>query len=122
MGQMMGGAVGPHRRGAQMKAMMGYGGAMPAQERQLAEQPQAKLRQIGSKTFFYKNGRWVDSTVTPEEDSKAVAVIQFSEDYFRLARAQKAEYNQYLSQSEPVTVKLDGKVYHIDPAPAASAR
>ena len=27
----------------------------------------------------------------------------------------KPEYNQYFSQTEPVTVKLDGKVYHIDP-------
>ncbi len=30
-------------------------------------------------------------------------------DYFRLAREQKAEYNQYFSQDEPVTVKLDGQ-------------
>ena len=44
-------------------------------------------------------------------------IVQFSDDYFQLARTQKAEYNQYLSQTEPVTVKLDGKVYHIDPAP-----
>ena len=31
-----------------------------------------------------------------------------------LARTQKAEYNQYLSLTEPVTVKLDGTVYHIE--------
>jgi hypothetical protein len=37
--------------------------------------------------------------------------------YFQLARTQKAEFNQYLSQTEPVTVRLDGKVYHVDPAP-----
>ena len=42
-------------------------------------------------------------------------VTQLTDDYFQLARTQKAEYNQYLSQSEPVTVKLDGKVYHVDP-------
>ena len=35
---------------------------------------------------------------------------------------QKAEYNQYFSQAEPVTVKLDGKVYHIDPAPKDAAQ
>jgi Ca-activated chloride channel family protein len=80
------------------------------------EESEAKVRQIGKKTFYFKNGRWVDSSVTPEDDSKAVVVVQFSDDYFRLARSQKAEYNQYLSQAEPVTVKLEGKVYRVDPA------
>jgi Ca-activated chloride channel family protein len=83
---------------------------------------QAKVRQIGTKTFYFKNGRWVDSSVKPEEDAKASKVVQFSEDYFRLARSQKAEYNQYFSQEEPVTVKLDGQVYHIDPAPEEAGR
>jgi Ca-activated chloride channel family protein len=83
---------------------------------------QSKVRQIGTKTFYFKNNRWVDSSVKPEEDAKAVKVVQFSDDYFRIARSQKAEYNQYLSQSEPVTVKLDGTVYHIDPAPPEPAR
>ncbi len=88
---------------------------------QPAQSPQAKVRQIGTKTFYFKNGRWVDSSVKPEEDAKAEKVVQFSEGYFRLARDQKAEYNQYFSQDEPVTVKLDGKVYHIDPAPKDAA-
>jgi Ca-activated chloride channel family protein len=56
----------------------------------------------------------VDASVTPEEDEKATVVTQFSDEYFRLARTQKAEYNQYLSLNEPVTVKLDGKVYKIE--------
>ena len=49
-------------------------------------------------------------------------VTQLTDAYFQLARTQKAEYNQYLSQTEPVTVKLDGKVYHVDPAPPEPAR
>ena len=80
------------------------------------------VRQIGAKTFYFKNARWVDSTVTPEEDAKAVKIAQFSDEYFRIARTQKAEYNQYLSQADPVTVKLEGTVYHIDPAPADASR
>jgi Ca-activated chloride channel family protein len=91
-------------------------------EREQAGSPQAKVRQIGTKTFYFKDGRWVDSSVKPDEDAKAEKLVQFTEDYFRLARSQKAEYNQYLSQEEPVTVKLDGKVYHIDPAPRDVAR
>ncbi len=87
-----------------------------------AESPQSNVRQIGAKTFYFKNGRWVDSSVKPEEDAKAVKVVQFSDDYFRIARTQKAEYNQYLSQSDPVTVKLEGTVYHIDPVPQEAKR
>jgi Ca-activated chloride channel family protein len=74
------------------------------------------VRKLGAKTFYWKNERWVDSTVTDEEDAKATKLTQFSDDYFRLARTQKSEYNQYLSMEEPVTVKLDGKVYHIEPS------
>jgi Ca-activated chloride channel family protein len=77
----------------------------------------ARVRQIGTKTFYFKNGRWVDSSVKPEDDARAQKVVQFSDDYFRLARSQKAEYNPFFSQEEPVTVKLDGQVYQIDPAP-----
>jgi Ca-activated chloride channel family protein len=109
-------------QGAAVKAPRAPGGGgIPALRRSLPEseqQPQvAKVRQIGTKTFYFKNGRWVDSSVTPEEDAKAVKIVQFSDDYFKIARAQKAEYNQYFSQAEPVTVKLEGTVYHVDPAP-----
>ena len=75
-----------------------------------------KVRQIGAKTFYWKNKRWVDSTVQPDEDAKATLVTQFTDEYFQLARTQKSEYNQYFSQSEPLTVKLDDTVYRVEPA------
>jgi Ca-activated chloride channel family protein len=100
-----------------MMAAGGMGGMMGRGE----TAPQARVRQIGTKTFYFKNGRWVDESVKPEEDAKATKVVQFTEDYFRLARSQKAEYNQYFSQEEPITVKLEGQVYHIDPAPKDAA-
>ena len=77
---------------------------------------QAKVRQIGSKTFYFKENRWIDSTVLPEEDAKARRIRQFSDDFFKLARSQSAELNQYLTFSEPVTIKLADTVYRIDPA------
>ena len=80
------------------------------------------VRLIGTKTFYWKNQRWVDSSVTPDDDAKATVVTQLTDAYFQLARTQKAEYNQYMSQAEPVTVKLDGKVYHVDPARPEPAR
>jgi Ca-activated chloride channel family protein len=98
--------------------------AMPAVEAQLVNQQdadrgvQTKLRQIGSKTFYFKENRWIDSAVLPEEDAKARRVRQFSDEFFNLARSQEAELNQYLTFTEPVTIKLAGIVYRIDPAGA----
>ena len=37
-------------------------------------------------------------------------------EFFRLARSQKAELNQYLTFTEPVTVNLEGKVYRFEQA------
>jgi Ca-activated chloride channel family protein len=120
-GQRQGG--GGRGQNAQAKAGPVLGKPVLAMEAQgQAATPQAKVRQIGTKTFYFKNGRWVDSSVQPEEDAKAEKVVQFTEEYFRLARSQKAEYNQYLSQEEPVTVKLEGRVYRIDPAPKDTTR
>jgi Ca-activated chloride channel family protein len=84
--------------------------------RKEARNEQGNLRQIGSKTFFYKDNRWVDSTVKPDEDAKATQIRQFSDAFFDLVRTQSAELNQYLTFTEPVTVKLAGQVYRIDPA------
>ena len=88
----------------------------PAAEAEASRQPLASVRQVGSKTFYYKDRRWVDSSVTPDEDAKATVVAPFSDDFFRLARTQKAEFNQYLTFEEPVTVKLDGQVYRFEQA------
>jgi Ca-activated chloride channel family protein len=74
------------------------------------------VRNVGGKTFYFKNDCWVDASVKPDEEAKATAIEQFSDAFFRLAREQKAELNQYLTFTEPVTVKLDGKVYRIEPA------
>jgi len=97
------------------------GAPLQAPDQRYGKSVDGKVRQIGSKTFYWKNSRWMDASVTPEEDKKATVVTQFSDEYFRLARTQKAEYNQYLSLTEPVTVKLDGTVYKIDTEKQAPA-
>jgi len=77
---------------------------------------QPTLRQIGPKTFYLKEGRWIDASVEPEEEAKAKVIRQFSDELFELARSQSADWNQYLTFDEPVTVKLHGEVYRIEPA------
>ncbi|AGA26181.1 VIT domain-containing protein [Singulisphaera acidiphila] len=72
------------------------------------------VRQVGAKTFYYKNQHWIDSTVKPEDDAKATVIEQFSDAFFRLAESQKTELNQYLTFDEPVTVELDGQIYRFE--------
>jgi Ca-activated chloride channel family protein len=81
----------------------------------------SSVRNVGVKTFYRKGDRWIDSQVKPEEDAKAIVVEQFSDDFFKLARDQSADQNQYLTFEEPVTVLISGKVYRIEP-PKAEAR
>lgn len=74
------------------------------------------VRNIGTKTFFRKDNRWVDSEVTPDDESKAETIVQFTDRYFELARSQSADQNQYLTFDESITVKMGDKVYRFDPA------
>ncbi len=102
--------------------IQGSGPALASRERRLEESErgaESKVRQIGSKTFYFKSNRWIDSTVKPEEDAKAKVVRQFSDEFFALAGAQPAELNQYLTFNEPVTIRLSGEIYRIEPAEAA---
>jgi Ca-activated chloride channel family protein len=115
-GGMMGGVAGSLGRGVARGGASGPGAGTafgyPAQQE--GKSIEGKVRRIGSKTFYWKNSRWVDASVTPDEEKKATVINQFSDEYFRVARTQKAEYNQYFSLTEPVTVKLDGTVYRIE--------
>jgi Ca-activated chloride channel family protein len=127
-GQAMAKAAAPTHRSRNGIGGMGMGGmGRPGMMGRMAERGAevrsqgARVQQIGTKTFYWKDHRWMDASVTPEEDAKAVKIVQFSDRYFELARAQKAEFNQYLSQAEPVTVKLDGQVYHVEPAAGEAA-
>ena len=90
------------------------GGSMPVRARSTAD----NVRKVGTKTFYRKVDRWIDSEVKPEEDAQAIVVEQFSDEFFKLARGQTAEMNQYLTFEEPVTVALAGQVYRIEPPKA----
>jgi Ca-activated chloride channel family protein len=111
------------RRGA-VAEPAGTPGAGQATEGQVRREAEAQgnqagdsaVRQLGAKTFYFKNNRWVDSTVTPEQERRATEITQFSDAYFRLARSQSAELNQYLAFDAPVTVELGGQVYRIEQA------
>ncbi len=112
MGGMGGGMGGMGGMGG---GMGGMGGMMPGRAEAKADGFAANVRQVGGKTFYRKAERWVDSEVKPEDDAKAKVVEQFSDEFFKIARAQTAEMNQYMAFDEPVTVNLAGQVYRFDP-------
>ena len=76
------------------------------------------IRNVGQKTFFLKEQRWQDSTVTPEQAKNAVHVAQFSSEYFDLAASHGGTLAKYLAFDEPILVNLGAKTYQIDPAPS----
>ena len=108
--------------------MAGMGGGMGAPQstrpftdvvvrrRLRSGEPNANIRRVGTKTFFHKDGRWVDAAIKPEDEAKAIVIEQFGDKFFQLAANQTAEQNQYLAFDEPVTVRIADQVYRIEPA------
>ena len=73
------------------------------------------VRNIGQKTFFRKGGLWTDSTATPEQQRRAIRVVQYSRQYFDLAASHGGKLAKYLVFNEPVLVNLGNRTYRIDP-------
>jgi Ca-activated chloride channel family protein len=78
-----------------------------ADEHKLAE----NMLAVGRKTFFRRGDRWVDSTVTAEEEKSATLVERFSDAYFELLTRYGKQAAAYLAIEDSVTVKLGDKVY-----------
>ena len=74
------------------------------------------IQNIGNKTFYCREKRWVDSTVTPEQEKNAIKLVQFSDDYFKLAAKNGQAVAQYLAFDEPAVINIAGQCYRIEPA------
>jgi Ca-activated chloride channel family protein len=72
-------------------------------------------RNVGNKSFYYRNQQWVDSSATEEQIRTARRCRQFSDEYFELAAKHGRKLSQYLVSDEPVLVNLDGEVLLIEP-------
>jgi Ca-activated chloride channel homolog len=66
---------------------------------------------VGRKTLFRRGDRWVDSTVTEDEEKSAKAIERYSREYFDLVTRHGKHVAQYLAIEDPVVIKLDGTVY-----------
>lgn len=91
--------------------LRGHSDSAPAEQA-----PADNLRNLGSKAFYRRDNRWVDSTVTEEAEKNAIRLLQFSNEYFKLADQHGREIARYLVFDEPVLVNIDGQTYQIDPA------
>lgn len=73
------------------------------------------VRNIGNRTFYQRQGRWTDSQVTKSQESQAVRIKQFSDDYFALAKKHGRTLSQYMVFDEPVLLNLAEQTYLIEP-------
>ncbi|MFV1965954.1 MAG: VIT domain-containing protein [Pirellulaceae bacterium] len=69
------------------------------------------VKQVGGKTFFFRNGRWVDSTLTDEQEKAAEHVKRYSAEYFQLVSRFGNPTAKYLAMEGDITVVLDGRAY-----------
>ncbi|MGC3972029.1 MAG: hypothetical protein QM775_33220 [Pirellulales bacterium] len=76
----------------------------------------ASVRQLGAKSFYWRENRWQDSTVTDEQIKQAKRYEQFSDDYFKLAERHGRTLSQYLVYDEPVLLNLGGETLLIEAA------
>jgi hypothetical protein len=73
------------------------------------------MRNIGNRTFFRRNGQWVDSQATKSQEANARRIKQFSDEYFKLAETHGRRLSQYMVFDEPVLLTLDNQAYLIEP-------
>jgi hypothetical protein len=73
------------------------------------------VRQVANRTFYRRDGRWVDATATKQQESQARRVKQFSNEHFELARRHGRQLTQYVVFDEPVLVTLEGQAYLVEP-------
>jgi len=69
------------------------------------------VQNVGSKTFFLRSGRWVDSAITPEQEKAAQQVKRFSDEYFDLVKKHGQQAAKYLAIEGQVVVQLGDQTY-----------
>jgi Ca-activated chloride channel family protein len=95
------------RAGAGAPADSGF---VVREEREKSPRAQT-VQQVGSKTFFLREGRWFDSALTEEQEKHVRNIERYSPEYFELANRHGKDAARYMAIEGPVTVVLDGQAY-----------
>jgi hypothetical protein len=74
-----------------------------------------RVKQIGSKTFFLRDGRYVDADATKEQIDGAIEIEQFTDKYFDLLKDLDEDSKVYFAEQTQVLVVLKDKAYLILP-------
>ena len=69
------------------------------------------VRRVAGRAFFFKEGRWLDATLTEETEQDPIKIEQYSDAYFKLAARDGGRYAKFLTFEEPVLVRLGGQTY-----------
>jgi Ca-activated chloride channel family protein len=124
-GQLGGGAYGAAGGVTARSYGGGYGGALNGAaskttaatpsitSEELAEREKVvqNVRYVGSKSFFRRGDRWVDSSVNEKNEKNVKKIKRFSDEYFELVDKHGKDVAKYLAFDEPVMLVLDGQVY-----------
>lgn len=76
------------------------------------EQVAQNVKKIGDKTFYLRDGLWVDASLTGEDARNAETIVPFSEEYFNIANSNPAIMNQYLNFDKGVVLEMNGRTYN----------
>ena len=105
--------------GGAAKAAPGVGGrpgpGLAERAKREAEISGQNVRNIANRTFYQRNGQWVDSLVTKEQEANATRIKQFSDEYFALAQSHGRTLAQYMIFDEPLLLNLADRAYLIEP-------
>ena len=71
------------------------------------------IQNVGRKTFFLRNNRWTDSSLTEEQEKKTQKVQRFSQDYFDLITKHGKDAAKYLALEGKVAFELGGQTYEL---------
>ncbi len=109
-------SVGPMARGGFIASNIAS--SAPAPMGMAPSNSTQNMKNIADKTFYLKEGRWVDSSIDAETEksAKPIQVVQFSDEYFNLVATNGQRFSQYLVFKEPVILEFNGKLYLIEAA------
>jgi Ca-activated chloride channel family protein len=69
------------------------------------------VRSIGRKVFYRRGDKWIDSTVTVDQEKQPIKIERYSKEYFELIDKFGRDVAKYMTFDEPVVIELDGKAY-----------
>ena len=90
------------------------GGGASAKFRQIETDEEVVVKtvqNVGAKTFYLRDGVWVDSVVTEAQLKKVAVIERYGDDYFELVEKFGKKVSRYLQIEDPVIIVVEGTAY-----------